>query len=183
MKIVNIPIFFSDLNSKNYDSLFEILKNYLLNNPCCQQYPNCFHPKQQSNSFVFDINNELIKDIKTNYFLLLKKLLNQNSLNILTSKCWVFYTQDNSEIKGGWHNHIDYENTDIKEKEVVTISGIFYLTDTEIGTEFKTSNFKIQTRPKKNSWFLFDSSLNHRPIPSEKTKERMVLATSINLIL
>ena len=48
---------------------------------------------------------------------------------------------------------------------------------TKSGTEFNTKYFKGEFIPKQNHWYLWESSLEHRPKKFYTKKPRMAIAT------
>jgi hypothetical protein len=92
---------------------------------------SCTHPKYQSDSFVANINNKNIKIIFDDYFNNIKKVLNKNFLNVLEHKAWAYLYPKNQENALNWHTHL---NENKYEVEVVNVSGLLYITSTNIGT-------------------------------------------------
>jgi hypothetical protein len=154
------------------NELFEILKKYIKINPCCELFPKCNHPKYQSDSNLFNIENNNINIIKNNYFNCLLKILNKNKLDIIQNKVWAYLTLKNENTQSEWHNHIEIKNNNIN------ISGLLYITETNVGTEFKTKFLNIEIIPHINRWFLWDSSIIHKPKNMISKEDRIVIATS-----
>ena len=154
------------------NELFKTLKNYIKTNPCCKQFPNCNHPGYQSDPNLFDIEDSNINIIKNNYFNCLLKLFNKNELDIIENKVWTYLTLKNENTQSQWHNHLEKNNNNIN------ISGLLYLTKTNIGTEFKTKFLNFEIIPHTNRWFLWDSSIIHRPKNTVSEDDRIVIATS-----
>lgn len=157
------------LNNKN---LSIILQKYIKTNPCCIKFPNCDHPVYQSDSNLFNIKKTDIETIKNNYFNCLLNNLNKNTLDIIENKAWAYLTFKNQNTKPVWHNHMETNNNNIN------ISGLLYITETNIGTEFKTEFLNFEIIPHINRWFLWDSSILHRPKNMLSTENRIVIATS-----
>jgi len=153
------------------NKLFKTLKKYIKTNPCCGQFPKCDHPKYQSDPNLFNIKNNDIDIIKNNYFNCLLKILNKNKLDIIENKAWAYLTLKNENTQSIWHKHITANNN-------INISGLLYITETNIGTEFKTEFLNIEIIPHINRWFLWDSSIIHRPKDMISEKDRIVIATS-----
>ena len=151
------------------------IKKYIKTNPCCEKFPDCIHPKYQSDPFVTNINNKNVKIIFNNYFDNLKKWLNKNFLNVFEHKAWAYLYPKNQENGLHWHNHL-IENK--YETEVVNLSGMLYITETNIGTYFKTKFINFETVPDINRWFLWDSSILHSPKNVLCDEDRIVIATS-----
>lgn len=154
------------------ENLTFTLKNYLKKNPCCKNFPSCKHPVYQSDSNLFNINEENIDTIKNNYFSCLLKILNKNELNIIENKSWVYLTPKNKNTEPLWHNHVGVINNHN------CISGLLYVTETNIGTEFKTEFLNFEIIPHTNRWFLWDSSIIHRPKNMISEEDRIVIATA-----
>lgn len=154
------------------NELFKTLKKYIKTNPCCEQFPKCGHPAYQSDSNLFNIENNDIEVIKNNYFNCLLKILNKNKLDVIQNKVWAYLTLKNQNTQSKWHNHIEINNNDIN------ISGLLYITETNVGTEFKTEFLSIEIIPHINRWFLWDSSIIHKPKDMVSKEDRIVIATS-----
>lgn len=152
--------------------LTDMLIKYLKTNPCCNNFPSCTHPVYQSDSNLFDVFEENIDTIKNNYFSCLLKIFNKNELNIIENKAWVYLTLKKKNTKPLWHNHMKANNNH------VNISGLLYVTETNIGTQFKTDFFNFEIIPHTNRWFLWDSSIIHRPKNMISNQDRIVIATS-----
>lgn len=150
-------IVINDYFEFNNKDLFLILKKYIKENPCCKEFPNCKHPAYQSDSNLFNINNKDMNVIKDNYFNSLLKSLNKNLLNIINNKAWAYLTLKNENTQSEWHNHV------IENNNHINISGLLYITKTNIGTEFKTKFLNFEIIPYTNRWFLWDSVIIHRP--------------------
>ena len=156
----------------NNKKLYDFLLNYIEKNHCCNIYPNCTHPKFQSDPNVFENENnlELIK-LKKEYFNFLKNMFGK--INIIENKCWIFLTKKNEKINSIWHNHYNNNLKDLNQ-----ISGLYYVTNTKHGTLFKINKEIIEMKPKRNKWYLWESKIMHAPKNSINDVSRMVLATS-----
>jgi hypothetical protein len=161
----------SDYIEFNNKNLFLLLKEYIKVNPCCSVFPNCDHPRYQSGPNVFNIIDKNIDIIKNRYFESLLKIFNKKSLDVIQNKAWVYLTLKNEKTKSIWHSHEEEENT-------LNISGLLYVTETSIGTEFKTKFIKYETIPHVNRWYLWESSITHRPKDMVSNEDRLVIATS-----
>jgi len=170
-KVIELPIKIAPYQNLNNEKLSKILLKYLKNNKCCINYPNCSHPKHQSNPFLFNLKNKEINILKNNYFNFLK--LNFGNFKIIENKSWIFLTNKNETISSVWHNHQDNRFLNFKQ-----ISGICYITSTSIGTLFKNEYFKIEIIPHLNHWYIFNSNLNHSPKNEINLEQRIVIATS-----
>jgi hypothetical protein len=156
------------LNNKN---LSIILQQYIKTNPCCIKFPNCNHPVYQSDSNLFNIIETDIEIIKNNYFNCLLNNLNKKISDIIEHKAWAYLTLKNQNTKAVWHNHMETNNN-------INVSGLLYITETNIGTEFKTEFLNFETIPHINRWFLWDSSIIHRPKNMITEEDRIVIATA-----
>ena len=76
------------------------------------------------------------------------------------------------KISAQWHSH---QNSEINKKQ---LSALCYLTETDVGTEFK-NGFVI--KPKLNNWYIWDSNLIHRPEDKEVNNLRITLGSNIYL--
>lgn len=155
----------------NNKKLIKKLKKYTKDNPCCDKFNKCTHPKYQSNPMVFNMKDIDIDKIKEMYFDVLFKTFNKVFTDIIENKCWVYLTYKNKNTESIWHNHESSKNTK-------NISGLLYLTPTKIGTEFKTEFLNFEIVPHINRWFLWESSIIHRPKKANTNEDRLVLATS-----
>jgi hypothetical protein len=169
--IIDFPIKIFPFKFLNNIKLNKLLIKYLKKNKCCNQYPKCFHPKEQSDSNVFNINNKTINELKINYYEAVKNII--KNFKIINTKAWVFYVCKNKKTPGVWHQQFNNNY-----KNYIQISGLCYLTDTNIGTEFKNELFNVEIKPKINHWYLWDSFLEHRPKEDISPKDRIVIATA-----
>jgi hypothetical protein len=158
------------------NKLYKTLKNYIKKNPCCEQFPKCVHPIYQSDLNLFKIEDNDINIIKNNYFTCLLKMLNKNELNIIQNKVWAYLTLKNENTQSIWHRHLNID--DINNNNNINISGLLYISETKIGTEFKTEFLNFEIIPHTNRWFLWDSSILHRPKNMISEEDRIVIATS-----
>ena len=140
--------------------------NYLINNPCCTDFPNCNHPVYQSDPLLWK-NKE--------FYFLNKKIyqiicdLYQNILD-LNCQMWVYYQKKNSILKDPeWHNHVI-------EGGGHQLSFLIYLNFTELGTIFDFDGKIKSIQPETNVMYLWDSHINHSPQPGKNMEERVVLA-------
>ena len=127
-----------DQNCVNY--LIRYIDNYILNNRCCDNYPNCTHPKEQTDANLLHVNDEYINIVRNDMFDKFKMFVQDDKLNITYLKCWALKNKGINQ--SSWHQH-SLKNSD---KEV---SFIMYLSDTILGTEFETNNYTMITKPKK----------------------------------
>jgi hypothetical protein len=164
-------ILISDYIKFNNKNLFKILKKYIKTNPCCIKFSNCNHPVYQSDPNLFNIKETNIEIIKNSYFNFLLNNLNKNTLDVVEHKAWAYLTLKNETTKPKWHTHIKINNN-------INVSGLLYITETNIGTEFKTEFLNFEIIPHINRWFFWDSSILHRPKDMLSKEDRMVIATS-----
>jgi hypothetical protein len=168
-------VLISDYFKFNNNNLIIKLKEYINKNPCCSNISVknnvCNHPKYQSDPLIFNVKDIDIDIIKNNYFNFLFKTFNKKSLDIVDNKCWVYLTLKNEKTKSIWHNHII-------ENNCINVSGLIYLTETKIGTEFKTKFLNFEIIPHINRWYIWDSSIIHRPKDMISGEDRIVIATS-----
>ena len=152
-------------------NLVKFLKTYLNKNPCCTE-SMCRHPKKQSNSFLFNSKRKSIKYLKEQFY----NKINDNlkKYQIVEEKFWVLSVEKNKPTPAVWHHH--YQE---KYKGLMQISGITYITETQLGTEFDTDLYNITIKPKPNCWFFWDSSLLHRPMIGIQDTDRYVIAAQV----
>ena len=165
-------IFTSDYIKFNNENLSIVLQKYYKTNPCCIKFPDCKHPVYQSDPNLFNIKETNIEIIKDNYFNYLGKILNKNKLEVIEHKAWVYLTLKNESTKPEWHTHMEKNNDNIN------VSGLLYITETNIGTEFKSEFLNFEIIPHTNRWFLWDSAILHRPKDMVPKDTRIVIATS-----
>lgn len=155
--------------------LVNVFKKWLKDNTCCKNYPNCYHPKIQSNNYALNINDDEVIKIKDilyqtlNYFLGSHKIINERT--------WILYVPANQFITSKWHNHLIK-----KYKEYEQVSALCYLTETDIGTEFEDVNYKVQIKPKLHHWYIWPSNILHKPIRKKTNKDRMILAADFVIL-
>ena len=80
-----------DKNFNNTSTLQEQIISYIKNNPCCEFYPTCTHPKHQSDSYLHE-SIDIFKDSLYN------SLLTKNIKATITH-LWAFVTYENEVIK------------------------------------------------------------------------------------
>jgi len=144
------------INKNNNNFLKEKLLLYQKENPCCSQFDKCDHPKYQSNSFLH------------HSFPIFKKSLESVFKSIEIDNMWCFITFPKSEINTNWHNH-----GNVKDR----YSAICYLNNT-VGTEFK--NVSID-KPDINTWYIWKSDIEHRPIKKSIDNLRINIVGDIYL--
>ena len=166
----------SDYFHFNNENLIVKLKEYIKTNPCCNKFLNCEHPKYQSDPNLFDLKNSDVEFIKNNYLNFLLKILNKKSLEFIENIAWVYLMEKNKEIKECWHSHMNPEYTD--KNRFIFISGILYITETNIGTKFKTKFLDFEIKPHTNRWFLWESDILHTPKNMISNDDRIIIATS-----
>lgn len=152
MLIKHCPI----LKKINNNALKNALILYLKSNPCCEQFKTCDHPKYQSDSNLH------------NYFPIFQKSLKSTFKINKIDKMWCFITFPKNNINSEWHSHGDNKNK---------FSAICYLNDT-VGTEFK-DGFTIE--PSINTWYLWKSNIEHKPVKKYVDKLRINIVADIYL--
>ena len=157
-----------DQDCINY--IIKYIDNYILHNKCCHNYPNCTHPKEQTDANLLHVNDEYINIVRNDMFDKFKMFVQDDKLNITYLKCWGLKNKGINQ--SSWHQH-SLKNID---KEV---SFIMYLSDTILGTEFETNNYTMITKPKKFTWVFFNSNISHQPQIGLENKMRYVLAGAI----
>jgi uncharacterized protein (TIGR02466 family) len=169
-------ISFYDVDNKIDQSILDYLKsyidNYIVKHRCCNQYPNCNHPKEQSNADLLDTNDSVLSMLREDMYDKLHKYLNNTYLDISYLKCWALKNKGSNEET--WHTH--NFNKDIKE-----ISFIMYLDETLLGTEFNTDNCFTITKPKKFKWLFFNSNIPHQPEIGNQDSYRYVIAGAVGV--
>ena len=148
------------LKNMNNDKFINELVSYQKTNPCCKNYPNCEHPPLQSDSLL----HEKYTKLKESLDLIIKNI---NKIHL-----WAFITLPKMKISAQWHSH---QNNKIDKKQLSTLC---YLTETDVGTEFK-DGFII--KPKLNTWYIWNSDLVHRPEDKEVNNLRITLGSNIYL--
>jgi len=154
----------------NNKYLVKLYKRYLDEYKCCEEYPKCPHPKEQSAGDALEIIDPEVAKLKDYYFKSLGTLF--GDFDIVEQSAWIFYVEKETEAPAVWHDHFVK-----KWKKYKQVSGICYLTKTKSGTEFNTKYFKGEFIPKQNHWYLWESSLEHRPKKFYTKQPRMVIAT------
>lgn len=157
-----------DQNCINY--LIKYIDNYILNNRCCNNYPNCIHPKEQTDPNLLYVNDKFIDIVRNDMFDKFKMFVKEDKLNITYLKCWAI--KNTGSNKHYWHDH-NLRNSD---KDV---SFIMYLSDTTLGTEFETNHYTMITKPKKFTWIFFNSDILHSPQIGKENNMRYVIAGAI----
>jgi len=165
------------LDSKFLKSCIKDLKNYFKKHPCCNFYPSCEHPKNQTDTCIFKQNNNNFKKLEKTYIESVEKFLRYKpKYNFIN--CWGYINKKGQvNNKDTWHIH--HEKS---KKSNFEIAGLMYLNDTDLGTEFKTEDIYFKTIPKKAKWYIWNANILHRPEPGINEKERFVIATTIGIV-
>ena len=160
-----------NLSKSTLQNTITFIDDYIIKNPCCNTFPYCNHPKYQTNEFLFNNNNKYLKIIKKSFYDCLQKIF-KKKYTIIYEKSWCFVSS--SVEKELWHNHNLNSN-------VLEISGILYLNESNLGTIFKKNNLIIKNKPKKSTWCIWPSHIFHTPEVGILKNKRYVLAISIGL--
>ena len=160
-----------NLNKKILQNTINFIDNYIIKNPRCDKFLYCNHPKYQTNADLLKNDNKYLQIIKKSFYDCLKKKIKKKYI-IIYEKCWCFIT--NSIDKELWHNHNLNSN-------VLEISGILYLNESNLGTLFKKNNLIIRNKPKKSTWCIWPSHIFHTPEVGILKNKRYVLAISVGL--
>lgn len=151
------------------NTFMPFLKYYKDERKCCRKYPKCDHPREQSDSFLFERKQETIQYLKRQFYDSLKKQFGE--LTVKEEKFWILYVPANKPTPAIWHKHFQDKYERFRQ-----ISGITYITETEIGTEFATDFYKITIRPKPFCWYTWDSNIMHRPEEGQQATDRYIIA-------
>ena len=157
---MNIKKHCNILKNINTSKFINDIVKYANKNPCCKIYPNCTHPPLQSDALLYK------------KFTKLKKSLDLLIPNISQIQLWALVTLPTMKISSQWHSH---ENKEINKKQ---LSALCYLTKTNVGTEFKNGK---SIKPQINTWYIWDSSLVHRPEDKPVNNLRITLGSNIYL--
>lgn len=169
-------ISFYDVDNKIDQSSLDYLKSYIddyiVNHRCCNEYPNCTHPKEQSDASLLNTNDSVLSIIRDDMYDKLHKFLNKSFVDISYLKCWALKNKGSN--KETWHTH------NLKDS-IQEISFIMYIDDTMLGTEFNTDNYFMITKPKKFKWLFFDSNISHQPEIGNQDNYRYVIAGAVGV--
>ncbi len=152
-----------DKNFNNTSTLQEQIIYYIKNNPCCEFYPTCTHPKHQSDSYLHE-SIDIFKDSLYN------SLLTKNIKATITH-LWAFVTYENEVINSMWHNHY-------RDNGKEQLTALMYITDNNIGTVFEND---YVTKAETNKWYVWDSKLNHKPLETTTKETRIVISTGLEV--
>lgn len=152
------------------EKCIEIIDDMLQYSICCYRFPDCEHPTIQSHNSLLNENNEYFKILKNSFLDTLKNYLNED-FKIIYFNHWVYKVEKNQKTSGLWHNHIIDKTCDRE------ISGLLYLSKTDIGTEFD----EYIISPSMYKWYLWESNLQHRVLPEVSKDKRYTIATSIGI--
>ncbi len=152
--------YISKVNNKQFQ---KDLIEYTKETKCCDK-DNCNHPKIQSDLKI-DKAFKVIDDSINNLF---KSYLGTDKFEFTKKNVWSYYAPKGSQLQNVRHNHM------FKKEKGLQLSGLMYVTPTELGTDFE--NFKI--KPEINKWYLWHSGLFHNPEDGVTPKDRIVLALS-----
>ena len=152
-----------DKNFKITSAQKEQIISYVKDNPCCEFYPKCQHPKHQSDSYLHKSTN-LFEDSLT------RSLLTKN-IKAMITHMWAFVTYKNEIVNSLWHNH--YRDNGNEQ-----LTALMYLTDNNIGTVFEKD---YVTKAETNKWYIWDSKLNHKPLETKTNETRIVITTELEV--
>jgi len=153
--------YMSKVNNKQFQ---KELIDYTKETKCCNK-DNCKHPKIQSDLKI----NKAFKVIDDSINNRLKSYLGTDKFEFKKKNVWSYYAPKDSELQNVVHNHI------FKKEKGLQLSGIMYITPTDLGTDF--TDFKI--KPEINKWYLWHSGLYHHPEEGITPKDRIVLAFAV----
>ena len=152
--------YISKVNNKQFQ---KDLIEYTKETKCCDK-DNCNHPKIQSDLKI-DKAFKVIDDSINNVF---KRYLRTDKFEFIKKNVWSYYAPKGSQLQNVLHNHM------FKKEKGLQLSGLMYVTPTELGTDF--ADFRIE--PEINKWYLWHSGLFHNPEKGVTPKDRIVLALS-----
>jgi len=164
------------LISTKTEMLINSVKDYLSTNKCCPYYPECTHPRVQSDPYIiFDkrfksVFDEIVLCLKQASQETINHKLKTGNVNMEIA-CWAFLQEKGTVInKETWHNHLD------KDKPNQT-SFLIYLTPTDIGTIF-INDYEVKQIlvPETNCIYIWDSRYVHSPALGTVKNDRIVLA-------
>ena len=168
------------LTDEHLENAVDFLKSYIKLNPCCNNFPNCNHPKNQTNSYVFLSKDERIKFIKESYLYCLKKIF-KTDFEVIYTRAWSFEQKENKQHN--WHHHLDdFDISNINDK-YISCSGIIYLNNLNYGTIFNLDDFLLEIKPKKFYWYIWPSHYTHTPAKFICDTNRYIIATATHLKL
>jgi hypothetical protein len=174
--MINIVNCENKLTDEDITNSLKFLDEYVKTNSCCDEFPECQHPKSQTDPNVFESNDKRIKPIKESYLYSLKDVF-KTDFDIIKSKTWAFIQKENKEYN--WHNHLG----DKIDEQHIPVSGIIYLNDLNFGTIFDLDNFVLEIKPKKFHWYIWPGHYIHTPTQFICNTNRYVIATSTYLRL
>ena len=158
----------------NHKCILDI-DNLLQQEKCCASFPNCEHPKYQTKQNLFD--REEFSKLKNSFIKCVSDYIDSKNFHIKDWKSWAFKSEQGTYHKTTWHKHY-IENEDTK-KEDIQLSGLFYLTETELGTLYENEFITYRIKPKLFTWYLWPSDLIHQPEPGYNNQNRYTIATSM----
>ena len=167
VEIFDCP-YISKINNKKFQQ--DLIK-YTKETKCCDK-DNCEHPKIQSDLKIdkaFQVINDSINELLKNY-------LQTDKFKFSKKNVWAYYAPKDTRLQNVVHNHI------FKKEKGLQLSGLMYITPTQLGTDF--AEFKI--KPQINKWYVWHSGLFHHPANGITPDDRIVLAlataiTEINI--
>lgn len=160
----------------NYRCIYNIEK-ILEQEKCCSNFPNCVHPKYQTKLDLFDRNLNVTNQLKNTFLKCVSDYIGNSNFNISDWKSWAFKSEQGTFQKITWHKHY-IENNNTQNKDI-QISGLFYLTETDLGTIYEDEFLTYRIKPKLHTWYLWPSDLIHQPEPGYCNHNRYTIATSI----
>ena len=169
--------------SHRFDSEFSAAFMYkvdqvLETDPCCNDFPNCLHPKVQTSNQLFNKNIKVFDDLKESLIDACKKYF-EREVDVGYVVAWAYRNDKGREMRESqWHHH---KNEDIDVSNMTELSAIMYMTDTDLGTEIDTEHFRLRIKPKLFHWFLWPANLLHRPEPGITNHTRFVIASTIGI--
>ena len=167
-----------------HDIIFEI-EEELKNNKCCSEYPNCRHPSFQTTADFFDRGTQRCNYLRDVFFECVDGLYNPNDFEKVGYRGWAMKRLKGECNDGEWHNHKDITDRiklrDEKDGNTITLSSVFYVNETTLGTEFEDEHMYYKIKPKLFHWYIFSGMTAHRPENGWLKDDRYIIAADIVL--
>src|SRR6056300_377736 len=92
--------------------------------PCCNDFPNCLHPKVQTSNQLFNKNIKVFDDLKESLIDACKKYF-EREVDVGYVVAWAYRNDKGREMRESqWHHH---KNEDIDVSNMTELSAIMYM--------------------------------------------------------
>jgi len=176
---IRFPQFFMNYPCYKIDNIQKLAMITEINNIIVKGEYHRDRPLYQTKGDIFS-SNSCFSALKESFYYSVKKYLSIAANNYfkfpLYMKSWAYVNwKDSGHVDNGYHCHCNDNPT--------AISGIYYLhqpiSDPSASTTFIIGGKLFVLPVIENTWFLFPSSIYHRPGIAESIRRRYVLSADV----